>query len=103
MSGFFKKARMEIEMGSNREQRRDEMARTTRQWIYAKPAENDRLSPDCFASREAPLPELKDGEALVRVRLINIHANTRMRMATKNIPLGATDLGNYACAEVIES
>jgi len=79
------------------------MPKTTRQWIYGKPVENDKLGPEQFELREIPLPELMDGEALVRVKLINIHANTRMRMATRNIPLGETDTGNYACAEVIES
>jgi NADPH-dependent curcumin reductase CurA len=79
------------------------MLKTTRQWIYAKPLENDKLSPQQFELRDVPLPELKDGEALVRVKLINIHSNTRMRMATQAVPLGETDAANYACAEVIES
>jgi NADPH-dependent curcumin reductase CurA len=79
------------------------MPKTTRQWIYAKPLENEKLGPRHFELREVALTELKDGEALVRVKLINIHSNTRMRMATRAIPLGATDAANYACAEVIES
>jgi NADPH-dependent curcumin reductase CurA len=79
------------------------MSNPTRQWIYAKPLENDKLSPQQFELRDVTLPELKDGEALVRVKLMNIHSNTRMRMATQAIPLGETDAANYACAEVIES
>src|SRR5277367_1094605 len=79
------------------------MPKTTRQWIYGKPIENGKLGPQHFELREVVLPELKDGEALVRVKLINIHSNTRMRMATRAIPLGETDAANYACAEVIES
>jgi NADPH-dependent curcumin reductase CurA len=76
---------------------------TTRQWIYAKPLDKGKLAPQHFELREVALPELKDNEVLVRVKLINIHSNTRMRMATQAIPLGETDAANYACAEVIES
>jgi NADPH-dependent curcumin reductase CurA len=79
------------------------MPKTTRQWIFAKPLENGKLGPYHFELRDVTLPELKDGEALVRVKLINIHSNTRMRMATQAIPIGETDAANYACAEVIES
>src|SRR5260370_7228186 len=78
------------------------MPHTTRQWIYGKPVENDKLGPHQFELREVTLPALKDGEPLVRVKLINIHSNTRIRMATRNIPLGETDTGNYAGAEGIE-
>lgn len=77
--------------------------KTTRQWIYGKPLENDKLGREQFELREVPLPDLKDGEALVRVKLINIHANTRMHMATRSTQLGETEAGNYACAEVIDS
>ena len=79
------------------------MPNTTRQWIYARPLDKDKLGPQHFELREVALPELKDGEALVRVKLINIHSNTRMRMSTQAVPLGETDAANYACAEVIES
>lgn len=61
------------------------------------------MSPDCFALGEVALPDLKNGEALVRVKLINIHSNTRTRMATMAIPMGSTGEGNYACAEVVAS
>jgi NADPH-dependent curcumin reductase CurA len=67
------------------------------------PLDKDKLAPQHFELREIALPELKDGEALVRVKLINIHSNTRMRMSTQAIRLGETDAANYACAEVIES
>ena len=78
------------------------MPKTTRQWIYGKPLENGKLGPQQFELREVTLPQLQDGDALVRVKLVNIHSNTRMRMATRAIPLGETDAANYACAEVIE-
>jgi NADPH-dependent curcumin reductase CurA len=77
--------------------------KTTRQWIYAKPLENGELRPQHFDLRDVTLPELKAGEALVRVKLINIHSNTRMRMATQAIRPSETDAANYACAEVIDS
>jgi NADPH-dependent curcumin reductase CurA len=77
--------------------------KTTRQWIYAKPIENDKLGREHFELREVPLPDLKGGEALVRVKLINIHANTRMHLATRYVRLGETEPSNYACAEVIDS
>ena len=79
------------------------MPRTTRQWIYGKAVENDALVPECFALREVTLPEPKDGELLVRVRLINIHSHTRMRMSKQQLPVGETERGSYACAEVLES
>jgi NADPH-dependent curcumin reductase CurA len=79
------------------------MPNTTRQWIYAQPLCQGKLGPQHFELREISLPELKEGEALVRVKLINIHSNTRMRMSTEAIPVGETDAANYACAEVVES
>ena len=44
-----------------------------RQWIFAKPMVNDVLGPEQFQLREVPIPELKQGQALVRVKLVNIH------------------------------
>jgi len=64
---------------------------------------NDVLSRDQFELRELPIPDLKDGQALVRVKLINIHSGTRARMANGMTRLGDTDKSNYACAEVIQS
>ena len=79
------------------------MSKTTRQWVYSKPLDNGKLGPQHFDLREIPLPEPKDGEALVRVKLINIHCNTRMRLYTGAVALGDTNGSNYGCAEVIES
>lgn len=79
------------------------MPTTTRQWIYGKQVENDDLSEANFTLREVPLEPLKDGELLVRVRLINIHSHMRMRMAKGQLKVGDTEKGNYACAEVLES
>lgn len=49
------------------------------------------------------MPDLADGEALVRVNLINIHSATRSRMANGMTKLGDTDKTNYAFCEVIAS
>jgi len=79
------------------------MPATYRQWVYAQPMAADTLGPEQFALRELPLPELQAGQALVRVKLINIHSATRTRMANGATKLGDTDYSNYACAEVVAS
>ena len=79
------------------------MTRTYRQWIFAKPMDNGVLGLEQFELRELPIPELEHGQALVRVKLVNIHSGTRWRMASGMTELGETDRSNYACAEVIQS
>jgi NADPH-dependent curcumin reductase CurA len=74
-----------------------------RQWIFVKPMVNDVLGPEQFELREVPIPELRQGQALVRVKLVNIHSGTRARMANGMTKLGDTDRSNYACAEVVRS
>jgi NADPH-dependent curcumin reductase CurA len=80
-----------------------ELADTYRQWIFAKPMIDDVLGLEQFELREGEIPELQQGQALVRVKLINIHSATRARMARGMTRLGDTDRTNYACAEVIRS
>jgi NADPH-dependent curcumin reductase CurA len=79
------------------------MPRTSRQWIFAKPMVNDVVELDQFQLRDLPLPELQQGQALVRVKLVNIHSATRARMSNGMTRLGDTDRSNYACAEVVQS
>jgi NADPH-dependent curcumin reductase CurA len=80
------------------------MQKTIRQWVLAKQlAPDDALTRDHFALRELELPELEHGQALARVRLLNLHANSRRRIATGSIRVGATDPSNYACVEIIAS
>jgi NADPH-dependent curcumin reductase CurA len=74
-----------------------------RQWIVARPPAGDIVEPDLFALRELPVPELAAGQALARVKLINIHANTRLRLARGLVAAGSTDPSNYACAEIVQS
>ncbi|MGQ7932488.1 MDR family NADP-dependent oxidoreductase [Paraburkholderia sp. D1E] len=76
---------------------------TYRKWIITKPMLGSELSVDLFEQRELPIPELKPGEALVRVKLLNIHSGTRMRIARGMTTMGETDSTNYACAEVVQS
>src|SRR5258708_32863170 len=64
---------------------------------------NDVLGPEQFELREGPIPELTQGRALVRVKLLNIHSGTRARMDNGMTKLGDTDRSNYACAEVVQS
>jgi NADPH-dependent curcumin reductase CurA len=79
------------------------MPETLRQWIFAKPLAGDAIRADQFALRELPIPELRPDQALLRVRLLNIHSATRIRMVAGMTKLGDTDYSNYACAEVIRS
>jgi NADPH-dependent curcumin reductase CurA len=79
------------------------MPKKYRQWVFAKPMVDDALGPEQFELRRSPIPELKQGQALVRVKLVNIHSATRSRMASGMTKLGDTDRSNYACAEVIQS
>jgi NADPH-dependent curcumin reductase CurA len=81
----------------------DQPPKTFRQWVYAKPVTGGLLELEQFALREAPTPEPGPGQALVRVKLINIHAATRSRMASGVVRLGETDPHSYACAEVVKS
>src|SRR5882757_7137328 len=79
------------------------MSNSSRQWIYSKPMVEDILDLGQFEMREQPIPDLKEGQALVRVKLINVHSNTRTRMALGMTVLGETERSNYACGEVVQS
>jgi NADPH-dependent curcumin reductase CurA len=93
-----------VEVGPTRKMARSyQISKTYRQWIFASPMVNDALGMQQFALREFPIPELKPGQALARVKLVNIHSATRARMANGMTKLGDTDRSNYACAEVVRS
>jgi NADPH-dependent curcumin reductase len=77
--------------------------RQFRQWVVRQALSSDQLGEQDFEQRTLPTPVLRDGEALVRVKLINIHAATRLRIARGLVPLGQTDPENYACGEVVLS
>jgi NADPH-dependent curcumin reductase CurA len=74
-----------------------------RQWVVAQPLANEALAASHFEQRMVPMPALHDGEALVRVKLLNVHAATRLRIARGQVAVGQTDPENYACAQVVAS
>lgn len=73
-----------------------------RQWYLAR-AISGEFGPDNFEMRTLPLPALQDGEALVRVRLLNLHPGARFRMQVGLVPVDTTDESNFAFGEVIAS
>lgn len=72
-------------------------------WVVAHSVDADTLRPEDFVRQTLPVPEVPDGAALVRVRLVNIHAATRQRIAQGVVAPGETEPRNYACAEVVKS
>jgi NADPH-dependent curcumin reductase CurA len=50
---------------------------------------------------EETLPDLAEGQALVRTRLINLHSRTRLKMQA--MAPGETDMANYGLAQVVAS
>ncbi|WP_157650475.1 MDR family NADP-dependent oxidoreductase [Burkholderia ubonensis] len=74
-----------------------------RQWIVRRAPVDGSLTPENFEQRTVETPTLAQGEALVRIKLLNIHSATRLRMLRGTIREGDTDPHNYACAEVIDS
>lgn len=72
-------------------------------WVVAKAPQDDDLTLDHFRHERVEMPQLEEGQALVRVRLVNIHSATRLRMARGLIREGETDRNNYACAQVVAS
>jgi len=80
----------------------DDLPGTFRQWVLAKAVEC-QLGAEHFALREAPLPALRPGEALVHVQLVNLHPGIRTRMNAGMIPVGEPAGSNFALGEVVQS
>lgn len=74
-----------------------------RQWVVKEGVAGGVLREQNFEQRVVPMPHMQEGEALARIKLINVHAATRMRIARGLIPEGATDPNNYACAQIVRS
>jgi NADPH-dependent curcumin reductase CurA len=76
-----------------------------KKWILTKNVGDDnKLTADHFKLVEVPMPQIKKGEALVKVLLCNIHASTRNLMkAGGSTKVGETDKTNYSIAQVIQS
>jgi NADPH-dependent curcumin reductase len=51
-----------------------------RQWIYSEPIRGN-LRTDNFSLREAPLPKIRQGQALVRNKLISLDPANRVYFA----------------------
>src|SRR5690606_33774791 len=83
---------------------RAQVPRTYRKWVVAKPVIDRQLTPDNFRLVEEPLPTIREGQCLIKIRLINIHSLTRDRMSLGGaVQVGETDTTNYACADVVQS
>ncbi|QGY32448.1 MDR family NADP-dependent oxidoreductase [Pantoea cypripedii] len=74
-----------------------------RKWVVSGATGAPDLKKEHFRQVECEIPSLMDGEALIRVKMINVHSATRLRILRGMIATGQTDLNNYACAEVVSS
>lgn len=77
----------------------------SRQWIYARPIEG-ALQTAHFAYREVPIPQLRQGQALIRTRLISIDPANRLYFAMQSyrpqLQLGDVMAG-FGIGEVVAS
>ena len=82
-----------------------EVPKTVKKWVLAKNVgEDNKLTLEHFKLVEQPMPQIKQGEALIKVVLCNIHASTRNLMKKGgSTKVGETDLTNYAAARVLQS
>jgi NADPH-dependent curcumin reductase CurA len=76
-----------------------------RQWLYASPPRG-KLTPDTFQWHEAAIPEPRDGEALVRTRMLSLDPANRAWMMGKTyrdaLEPGQV-MSGFAVGEVVES
>lgn len=81
------------------------MPETNRQWIYSKPITGN-LRTDNFTLRESPLPTIRQGQALIRNKLISLDPANRVYFAMQTyrpqIQLGDLMAG-FGIGEVVES
>jgi NADPH-dependent curcumin reductase CurA len=81
----------------------ESLPKKNRTWVYGKPMVNNKITLEQFALQEGPIPEPKDGEALVRVKLVGIHPRVRQSMAEGgSLKIGESE-PNFSCAEVLKS
>lgn len=76
-----------------------------RQWIFASPLEGP-LTEAHFQAREAPIPALRQGQALVRVRLVSIDPANRLYFAMQNYRpqvFPSDVMAGFGIGEVVES
>ncbi len=81
------------------------MPNTNRQWIYAKPLTGN-LKTESFSLRESPIPRLRQGQSLIRNKLISLDPANRVYFAMQTyrpqIQLGDVMAG-FGIGEVVES
>lgn len=82
---------------------RADTPKTYKKWVLAKRVIDRKITPENFKLIEEPIPPIKDGQCLIKVRLIDIHSDTRERMGNGSVKTGQTDNTNYACADVLQS
>jgi hypothetical protein len=78
---------------------------TNAQWIYARKP-NAQVGPGNFDYRDAPMPQLKDGEVLVRATLLSLDPASRawMQGQTYRSMLNPGDvMAGWGIGEVVES
>lgn len=80
-----------------------ETPKTYKKWVLNKPVADSKLAADNFKMLEPPILALEQGQCLIQVKVINIHASTRNRMTNGTTKLGDTDKTNYGCAQVLQS
>ena len=78
---------------------------TNRQWLYAKQPQG-KIGPDTFQWHEAAIPAPRDGEVLVRTRMLSLDPANRAWMMGKTyrdaLQPGQV-MSGFAVAEVVES
>jgi NADPH-dependent curcumin reductase CurA len=76
-----------------------------RQWLYASPPRG-KLTPDTFEWRESAIPEPREGEALVRTRMLSLDPANRAWMMGKTyrdaLEPGQV-MSGFAIGEVVEA
>lgn len=81
------------------------MPNVNRQWIYTRALEGP-LQLDHFACRDEPVPDLRQGQALIRTRLISIDPANRLYFAMQSyrpqIQLGEV-MASFGIGEVVAS
>ncbi len=81
------------------------MAPMNRRWIYARPLEGP-LSASHFDRRDQPASQLRQGQALVRVRLVSIDPANRLYLAMQAYRPQLTPgdvMAGFGIGEVVES
>jgi len=71
-------------------------------WVYAKPMANDAMTLAQFDRRELAMSDPKEGQALVRVKLVGIHPRVRESMSSGSLKIGDSE-PNFSCAQVLKS